>query len=166
MEGSPYGNEPSGFSPSSQLPSISLGGTSHIPVFYGSSVFRIRTGTCSNTHTHSVPAEILLRVSGRTVLGWGGVSDAPALSQAGLRSVVGRGGLFQDVVVPGGRAACPVQAADGDACWNREGRAEEHAAHVHLSREKSPQRHSDPGESPLPPVAPGEVPQEVGWPRG
>lgn len=82
--------------------------------------------------------------------------------------MVGRWRLFQDVVVPGRRAARTVQTADADARWSPQGGAEERSASVHLPREESRQRPRDPSESPPPlsgPGSTGEVPPGLGVAR-
>lgn len=101
-------------------------------------------------------------MSGCAVSG-GGVAAVPAES-GGLRSVAGRRGLLQDVVLPGGRVARPVQAADGDAHRDPEGGAEEHTARLGLPCEKGPQGHSDPGECPPPSESPLRCPRGSGGP--
>lgn len=66
--------------------------------------------------------------------------------------------------LPGGRAARPVQAADGDAHRGPEGRAEEHPARLGPPCEKGPQGHSDPGECPPPSESPRRCPRGSGGP--
>lgn len=80
---------------------------------------------------------------------WGRCRRHPGRDQ-GSRPPAGDSGLFQDVVVPGRRAAHAAPAAGGHAGRNAEGGPEGHAARGHLSHPEVHPGHRDAGESPGP----------------